>query len=94
MVEETMYGYTAYFLDDDPRYVFSDLSPMLKKMFREAVATYNNSGTMVQIGFPLKEAVYRTNHGYDPKIRANYEWGQSPTTWSMRRFRNDLVIFC
>jgi len=71
MVEETMSGYTAYFLDDDPR---------------EAAATFNQSGTLVQLGFPLKEAVYRTNHGYDPKIRENYEWNQSPSSWSMTRY--------
>jgi hypothetical protein len=73
MVEETMFDYTAYFLDNDPR---------------EKNATYvdSKSGQVTQIGFPMKEAVYRTNHGYDPKIRAHYEWSQSPTSWSMRRW--------
>jgi len=71
MVMETMGGYTAYFEDNDPR---------------EQKATYNNSGQIEQIGFPLEEAVYRTNHGYDPIIRENFLWSQSPTTWSMTRY--------
>jgi hypothetical protein len=68
---ETMYQYTAYFPDNDPR---------------EANAMYNDSGTTVHIGFPMKEAVWRTNHGYDPVIREHYEWSQSPSSWSMQRY--------
>jgi len=73
MVEETMFDYTAYFTDDDPR---------------EAAATYTDPQTKqtVQIGFPMKNAVYRTNHGYDPVIRKNYEWSQGPSSWSMERY--------
>lgn len=25
-------------------------------------------------GFPLSDAVYRTNHGYDPVTQDNYQW--------------------
>lgn len=72
LVEETMFGYTAYFQDNDPR---------------EKAATYKYSnGTSVPIGFPLPQAVWRTNHGYDPTIRAHYEWSQSPESWSMQRY--------
>jgi len=72
MAFETMFDYTAYFLDDDPR---------------EAHATYEaENGTVYQIGFPLKEALWRTNHGYDPEIRQHFEWSQAPTTWSMERY--------
>lgn len=56
---------------------------------RESSATFNSSSTgddAVHIGFPLKEAVWRTNHGYDPVIRAHYEWSQSPSSWSMQRY--------
>lgn len=38
------------------------------------------------IGYPLTEAVWRTNHGYDPIIRKNYEWSQSPQSWSLVRY--------
>jgi len=68
---ETMFNYTAYFQDDDPR---------------EQNAVYTSGNTTVQIGFPLEEALWRTNHGYDPTIREHYEWSQSPTSWSMERY--------
>jgi len=71
LVMETMKDYTAYFYSDDPR---------------EATATYNNSGVEEQIGFPLKEAVYRTNHPYDPIMRKYYWWPQYPSSWSMTRY--------
>jgi len=71
MVFETMKRYTAYFLDYDPR---------------EVKATYNNSGTIEQLGFPLEEALYRTNHGYDPMIRKHFLWNQAPGSWSMQRY--------
>ena len=53
----------------------------------------NSSGQ--HIGFPLKEAVWRTNHGYDPVIREHYEWSQSPSTWSMQRymFIHDAFVY-
>ena len=75
MVMETMYNYTAFFNANDPR---------------EANATYANAsataGAPVRIGFPLGEAVWRTNHGYDPVIRANYLWSQAPNSWYAFRF--------
>lgn len=54
----------------------------------EAAATYTppGGGAPVQIGFPMAEAVWRTNHGYDPTIRKHYEWSQAPSSWSMQRY--------
>ena len=69
---ETMFQYTAYFADDDPREADA--------MFTES------SGTAVHIGFPMEEAVWRTNHGYDPVIREHFEWSQAPSSWSMQRY--------
>jgi len=63
---------TAYFNDNDPR---------------EAKATYNVSGQQVQIGFPLPEALYRTNHAYDPTIRAHFQDNTSPSGWSVVRYK-------
>lgn len=73
VIMETMAGYTAFFGSMDPR---------------EASATYydNATKTSVPIGFPLPEAVWRTNHGYDPTIRAHFEWSQAPSSWSMERY--------
>jgi len=73
LVMETMRGYTAYFGANDPR---------------EAKATWTNSTTKVtyQIGFPMEEAVWRTNHGYDPIIREHFEYSQGPSTWSQERY--------
>ena len=57
---------------------------------RESNATYTPSGMgnaqPVHIGFPMKEAVWRTNHGYDPVIRQHYLWSQSPSADSIRRY--------
>ena len=56
---------------------------------REAVATDTSaSGKPVHIGFPMKEAVWRTNHGYDPKIRAHYMWNKTSHAypWSLQRY--------
>ena len=53
------------------------------------IYTPSGVGTDVQpvhIGFPMKEAVWRTNHGYDPVIRQHYLWSQSPTADSIRRY--------
>jgi len=73
LVEETMYEYTAYFFDNDER---------------EASAVYIDpeSGEKSQLGFPLREALYRTNHGYDPLIREHYQSSQAPDSWSMQRY--------
>ena len=71
---ETMAHYNAFFLDDDPR---------------EAYAEYydSDSGKDIPIGFPMKEALWRTNHGYDPEIRKNYMWrGTHALDWSMKRY--------
>lgn len=50
--------------------------------------TPNGTGNVqpVHIGFPIKEAVWRTNHGYDPVIRQHFLWNQSPSSNSVRRY--------
>lgn len=58
--------------------------------YREAAAVsvsdQSPGATPIRIGFPLPEAVWRTNHGYDPVIRKNYEWSQSPKADSIVRY--------
>jgi NAD(P)-dependent dehydrogenase (short-subunit alcohol dehydrogenase family) len=49
---------------------------------REAKATVNG----VHTGFPLKEAVWRTNHGYDPRIMKDYLWSQAMGTNTEKRY--------
>jgi hypothetical protein len=73
-VMETEARYTAYFEANDPR---------------EAAAMYNTSAGLVQAGFPLTEALWRTNHGYDPKIRQDFLWSQGPKTDS--QYRYDII---
>ncbi|XP_064389366.1 uncharacterized protein LOC135337365 [Halichondria panicea] len=73
LVMETMYGYTAYFHDNDPRE-------------SDALYTPQDGALPVHIGYPLHEALWRTNHGYDPVIRAHFQWSQSPSTWSNTRY--------
>ncbi len=54
-VVETMRGYNAFYQDLDPRedgINFTD--PKTKKSFRA--------------GYAMKDAVFRTNHAYDPEI--------------------------
>jgi len=71
---ETMAHYNAYFLDDDPR---------------EAGAVYYDADLSedIPIGFPMKEALWRTNHGYDPVIREHYMWrGTHALRWSEKRY--------
>ena len=60
LVIETNAVTSAFFNANDPR---------------EASATYIDPMTqnVSRIGFPLQEAVFRTNHGYDPTIRAKFE---------------------
>ena len=41
---------------------------------------------IIHIGSPMREALWRTNHGYDPLIRAHFEWSQAPSSWSSRRY--------
>lgn len=55
LVMQTMRNYTAWFIDDDERQrgtQFTD--PKTKQKFRA--------------GWAMKQAVFRTNHAYDPKI--------------------------
>lgn len=71
---ETIADYTAYFFDDDPR---------------EAGALYYDASLQqdVPIGFPMQEALWRTNHGYDPVIREHYMWrGTHAIRWSEERY--------
>ena len=64
VIIETMAGYDAYFYDND---------------IRERTATiYDTStNTTTQIGFPLPNAVYRSNNGFDPLIRQYFMWNQN-----------------
>lgn len=57
---------------------------------REQHAQYEGK----QIGFPLPNALWRTNHGYDPVIRLHYLWSQSPSSWSMVRYMvgHDIIL--
>jgi len=70
---ETMKGYTAYFQDNDPR---------------EAAMYYTDpkTGKKVQMGFPLPNAVWRTNHGYDPVIVSKEVEQPHPTSDSEIRY--------
>ena len=54
---------------------------------READAVYEyRNGTTVGIGRPMSEALWRTNHPYDPETRRTFLWSQAPTSWSMVRY--------
>merc|ERR1712232_44795 len=66
---------TAYFLADDPR---------------EAAAKYTdpNTGHTEQIGFPLKEAVYRTNNCFDPYVREFFLGSESFSTTNPEHSEN------
>jgi len=79
---ETMAGYTAYFLDNDPR---------------EASATVfdEQKNKNVRIGFPTTEALWRTNHGYDPMIREHYQWSKTghAAQWSEERYMFAAAFF-
>lgn len=91
-VMETMYQYTAYFTDNDPRWATACLratpTHVSAYLHREANATYSpkHSNVIVHIGYPMEEALWRTNHGYDPVIREHFEWSQAPSSWSMQRY--------
>lgn len=50
---------------------------------REAAAKEDG----VQIGFPMKEALYRTNNGFSPITREYFSWSQSPDSNSNLRYR-------
>ena len=56
---------------------------------REAAAVYYDESLQqdVPVGFPMEEALWRTNHGYDPEIRKHYMWrGTHALNWSMERY--------
>lgn len=61
---------------------------VIASVVREATAMSTSAEGVapVHIGYPLPEAVWRTNHGYDPVIRKNYEWSQSPKADSIVRY--------
>lgn len=59
VVMETDAITTAYFSADDPR---------------EAAAAFAGPGGRVVRGAPLREALWRTNHGFDRRIVAHYMW--------------------
>lgn len=70
---ETMKGYTAYFYGDD---------------VRETELKYTDPKTNVTtvLGAPLKQAVWRTNHGYDPIIVGNETHVTKPSSDSEQRY--------
>jgi len=62
--------------------LFSDMDP------REAAATYaDKNGSSVQIGYPVRDAVWRTNNPFDPVMRENFLWSQAPGSDSQHRYR-------
>eukprot|EP01094_Clydonella_sp_ATCC50884_P007399 TRINITY_DN1657_c0_g1_i1.p1 TRINITY_DN1657_c0_g1~~TRINITY_DN1657_c0_g1_i1.p1 ORF type:complete len:513 (-),score=145.35 TRINITY_DN1657_c0_g1_i1:122-1639(-) len=81
---ETMAGYNGFFLDNDPR---------------EANAMTVDPATnhTVQYGAPMPEALWRTNHGYDPTIRRHYMWRKMHAgKWSAQRYgfiRDSFVYY-
>lgn len=71
-----MRGYTAWFADKDPRedgVNFTD--PSTKKSFRA--------------GYAMKDAVFRTNHAYDPTIN---KWVTSHTTEKASTFHRYTIL--
>jgi hypothetical protein len=71
---ETMMHKTSVFGADDPR---------------EAVYMYDvdGDGTQENIGRPRKEAIFRTNHGYDPYSIAHFQWnGTGAMRYSVERY--------
>lgn len=38
------------------------------------------------IGAPMSDALWRTNHGYDPTIREHFEWSDGPTSNTVFRY--------
>lgn len=80
---ETMRNYTAWFVDDDERQrgtIFID--PETKQKYRA--------------GFAMKQALFRTNHGYDPFINKYRTRLPSQTTSSMLRYmvmKNSILFY-
>ena len=69
-------------------YQFPSFIPIVLEPREAAAVDTSSSGQPVHIGFPMKEAVWRTNHGYDPKIRAHYMWNKTSHAypWSLQRY--------
>eukprot|EP00163_Fabomonas_tropica_P025887 TRINITY_DN4578_c0_g2_i1.p1 TRINITY_DN4578_c0_g2~~TRINITY_DN4578_c0_g2_i1.p1 ORF type:complete len:554 (+),score=148.91 TRINITY_DN4578_c0_g2_i1:61-1722(+) len=78
MVFETMKDYTAYFQDNDAR---------------EQQATFTDPKTESswQIGYPMPEALYRTNNGFDPKVMSNYVWNLAAGAGNDSEYRYQLI---
>eukprot|EP01111_Echinosteliopsis_oligospora_P015071 TRINITY_DN5840_c0_g1_i1.p1 TRINITY_DN5840_c0_g1~~TRINITY_DN5840_c0_g1_i1.p1 ORF type:complete len:491 (+),score=115.53 TRINITY_DN5840_c0_g1_i1:14-1486(+) len=56
MALETMFNYTSYFYANDPREA-------------DFIYTDPKTGQKTQMGWPIPEAIWRTNHVYDPVMR-------------------------
>ena len=78
MAMETMANYTAYFYDNSPI---------------EANATWQwpNSSTTTKIGFPIPDAVFRSNHGLDPRLMKTQENLWNDTVWRYKEM-HDLIL--
>ncbi|KNC55383.1 uncharacterized protein AMSG_11041 [Thecamonas trahens ATCC 50062] len=66
--------------NDIDSYIFHADSPV------EAAATIEYEGKTVQYGFPMTDAVYRTNAAYAPETRKYYSWSQSRMSNSELRY--------
>eukprot|EP01112_Ceratiomyxa_fruticulosa_P004230 TRINITY_DN1466_c0_g1_i2.p1 TRINITY_DN1466_c0_g1~~TRINITY_DN1466_c0_g1_i2.p1 ORF type:complete len:245 (+),score=48.34 TRINITY_DN1466_c0_g1_i2:253-987(+) len=77
---ETMRDYTAYYFDNDTR---------------ESDYIYVNqtTGQKYEMGWPMPEAVFRTNHAYDPKIRAVQVFPVTPTSDTIIRQKLFSTVF-
>ena len=51
---------------------------------RERRAVFSDNVTLA--GAPLREAVWRTNHPYDPVALQNYQWTVARDAWSYKRY--------
>ena len=81
-VVETMRGYNAFFKDKDPREDgVKFIDPKTKHSY--------------QAGFAIKDAVYRTNHAYDPTINKFRAEQTSENDSTMHRYMvlKDSVAF-
>eukprot|EP01133_Synstelium_polycarpum_P017413 gene17413-20778_t len=72
---ETMRDYTAYFPDNDPKEAYFYTDPQTHKS--------------VQMGWPMPEAVWRTNSGFDQTIRDHQTFVTQPGDNTMVRY--DLI---
>jgi hypothetical protein len=95
---ETMWNYTAFFGDNDPRYACVAVGAEGCDpgrfgngacgcgVCREANAMTKAGNTTVPLGAPLPAALFRTNHGFDPYIREHFEWSESPSSNTVFRY--------